>query len=249
MPYRLVEELAAPLTNCNTETQLHKSLSEAAATMGFDHFAVSVTCRPGTARPSQLLVHDYPDAWARVYVGHDLGHRDPVRRASELCLSGFAWDEIERIVPLTRGDRQMLSVGREVGIADGYTVPRHLPGNASGSCTFVVRPERTLPRRMLIAAEMIGAMALTSAMRIGGLLRIPGLPVLSDRQRECLLWAARGKTSAETALILGISEETVIQHLKLARERYGVHCKQALILCALFDGLIAFADIFSAWSG
>ena len=70
------------------------------------------------------------------------------------------------------------------------------------------------------------------------------LPRLSDRQRECLLWVARGKTAAETAIILGISTETVIQHLKMARERYEVHCSQSLILAAMFDGLIGFGDVF-----
>ena len=44
-------------------------------------------------------------------------------------------------------------------------------------------------------------------------------------------------------MILGISSETVIQHLKVARERYQVHCKQSLVVSALFDGLIGFGDI------
>ena len=74
--------------------------------------------------------------------------------------------------------------------------------------------------------------------------RRPAPAILSDRQRECLIWSARGKTAAETAIILGISTETVIQHLKLARERYEVHCRQTLILSALFDGVIGFADVF-----
>jgi hypothetical protein len=29
----------------------------------------------------------------------------------------------------------------------------------------------------------------------------------------------------------------------MARERYQVHCKQSLVVAALFDGLIGFADI------
>ena len=36
---------------------------------------------------------------------------------------------------------------------------------------------------------------------------------MSLRERECLTWAAEGKTSEETALILGISAHTVQQHL------------------------------------
>src|SRR3546814_2596404 len=72
----------------------------------------------------------------KVYVGFDLGGADPVRRAGERSMTGFRWDEIESYIPLTRSDRQMLHVGREYGLADGYTVPRHLPGEASGACSL-----------------------------------------------------------------------------------------------------------------
>ena len=43
--------------------------------------------------------------------------------------------------------------------------------------------------------------------------------------------------------ILGVSHETVIQHLKHARERYGVQKRTLLAIRALFDGLISFSDI------
>jgi hypothetical protein len=32
-----------------------------------------------------------------------------------------------------------------------------------------------------------------------------------------------------------------------ARQRYAVHCRQMLILCALFDGLIGFSDVYDWW--
>jgi LuxR family quorum-sensing system transcriptional regulator CciR len=68
-------------------------------------------------------------------------------------------------------------------------------------------------------------------------------PGLTERQRDCLLWAARGKSDWEISRILGISRETVIQHLKQARERYGVGKRTLLAVHALFDGTISFLDI------
>jgi len=38
--------------------------------------------------------------------------------------------------------------------------------------------------------------------------------LLTDRQRDCLLWVARGKTSWEVSRILGISERTVNFHIQ-----------------------------------
>jgi LuxR family quorum-sensing system transcriptional regulator CciR len=66
---------------------------------------------------------------------------------------------------------------------------------------------------------------------------------LTDRQRDCVVWAARGKSDWEIAQILGISHETVIQHLKQARERYGVTKRTMLAVSALFDGTISFIDV------
>ena len=68
-------------------------------------------------------------------------------------------------------------------------------------------------------------------------------PVLTDRQRDCVLWAARGKSDWEISRILGVGQETVIRHLKQARERYGVSKRTSLAIRALFDGTLTFTDI------
>ena len=244
---RIAEELSADLRQANDKTELGASLGDAAKAMGFDHFALSCGDRFGRARGDALLLHDYPQEWARVYVAFGLAGADPVRRACERSFTGFAWSCLGQMIPMTDKDRKMLSVGRECGLGDGYTVPRHLPAGLGGSCTFAVRPGSVLPDDMLFVAEIVGGLALASALRLSTPSPAPQTPVLSDRQRECVLWSARGKTAGETATILGIGPETVIQHLKVARERYGVHCGQSLIICALFDGLIGFGDIFETW--
>ncbi|WP_454597769.1 LuxR family transcriptional regulator [Qipengyuania sp. SM2507] len=237
------EEFATELINVQSDTELSEALAEVSRRLGFDHFALSLELRSGSREAPGLLLHDYPDEWAKVYVAFDLAGQDPVRRACDKSFIGFAWEMLEQMVPLTRGDRQMLTVGKECGIGNGYTVPRHLPGLARGTCTFAVSPDKDLPRCRLALAEIVGTLALSCALALGPSREAETVPVLSDRQRECLVWTARGKTAAETAIILGIGTETVIQHLKMARERYQVHCKQSLVVAALFDGLIGFADI------
>jgi len=251
MTLLLAEDLALQFLEVSTEAALRAVLDSATRQMGFDHYALSYTPRPERALEASLLFHDYPEAWARVYTGFDLAGRDPVRRACDKSLCGFEWRNLGQLIPMTCGDRHMLAVGQRCGVGDGYTVPRHIPGEASGSCSFVVRPGVDLPRTRLMAAEIVGGFALTSARRLAGLRQVPAKPVLSDRQRECVVWSARGKSAPEIAIILGISRETVIQHLKMARERYEVHCRQSLVLHALYDGLVGFADVFrwTDWSG
>jgi DNA-binding response OmpR family regulator len=49
----------------------------------------------------------------------------------------------------------------------------------------------------------------------------PKLVDMSDREVEALTWAARGKTSAEIAVILGLSKRTVDFHIDNARIKLG----------------------------
>ncbi|MBK6413879.1 LuxR family transcriptional regulator [Sphingopyxis sp.] len=244
--YHLLEELSAELSSATSQENLFAALADASARLGFSHFALAYERRGGGTTGS-LLIHDYPATWARTYVDLDLGGADPVRRAGERSMTGFEWRNLAAYVPLTKRDLQMLEMGRQNGLAEGFTVPRHLPGEASGACSFVMTTGNLPDPATLSVAEILGAVALTSARQIVGGTSPRKRPTLSERQRECVLWTARGKTASEVGAILGISEETVIQHLKIARDRYDVHCRQMLILCTLFDGLIGFSDIYDWW--
>lgn len=57
---------------------------------------------------------------------------------------------------------------------------------------------------------------------------------LTPRQREALEWVAEGKTSADIALIMGISPPTVEKHLRLARETLGVETTSQALVKATF---------------
>ncbi|MGN6374729.1 MAG: LuxR family transcriptional regulator [Sphingomonas sp.] len=246
MRLKLLEELGHEISCATTNHALSQAMTHATRRLGFDHFAIAydqwIGCTPGP----NLLVHDYPDEWADAYVGLDLAGRDPVRRACEESFQGFVWRDIDRLIPLTRDDRKMLDVGNRYGLADGFTIPRHLPGKVNAACTFAVGPQTRLPVDLLAVAEGIGALALTVARRLVGIVPAMGRPRLSDRQRDCVLWSARGLTARQIARKLGISAGTVIHHLRTARERYEVHCAEALLICALVDGLVCLADLHPA---
>ena len=61
---------------------------------------------------------------------------------------------------------------------------------------------------------------------------------LGEREVETLTWAARGKTSAEIALILGLSKRTVDFHLDNARSKLGVATRTQAVMKAATAQLI-----------
>jgi len=243
MRLRLLEELAYEISQPTNPETFARAMTMVTRRMGFDHHAVAFDQWVAGKRGINALSHDYPDTWGKFYVEFGLSECDPVRRAGEVSFTGFAWRDMGRLIPMTRRDRQMLSIGKEHGIADGYTVARHIPAEASGSCTFAVGPKSRLPVETLVVAESVGAFALVTLKRIAGVAQPGPRPVLSDRQRDCVLLNARGCTAKQIAALLGIGEATVVHHLRLARERYDVHSSEALLICALVDRLFSLADV------
>ena len=63
-------------------------------------------------------------------------------------------------------------------------------------------------------------------------LRVAGLP-LTPRERELVLWLARGKTDRDIAVLLGISPRTVHKHLQRAYAKLGVETRTAAVMCVL----------------
>ena len=151
------------------------------------------------------------------------------------------------MIEVTARQRSILENAVRQGLVDGFTVPANIPGENAGSCSFATRKGRSPPARNLPLAQLIGAFAFQAARRlklIGGLARQPSRR-LTPRQRDCLLWAIRGKTDWEISRILGLSEDTVSQHLDMARERYGVSRRLPLAVRAIFDGQISFIEAVS----
>jgi LuxR family transcriptional activator of conjugal transfer of Ti plasmids len=61
---------------------------------------------------------------------------------------------------------------------------------------------------------------------------------LSDREKECLGWAAAGKSSWDIAVILSISENTVNFHVKNAMKKLGATRRTLAVVKAINLGLI-----------
>jgi LuxR family quorum-sensing system transcriptional regulator CciR len=227
-----------------SEAELSGLLEEICGEMGFNYFALTHHVDIRQAPQPAIRLHNYPAQWVEYFDEQRLGPSDPVHRASHLTSVGFAWSKLPHMIHLTPRDRMVLEQAGFNGIGDGFTVPAHVPGESNGSCSFATRSGLPVIEEHLPVAHLVGAFAFEAARHLWRM-RAPTTPImqLTDRQRDCVVWAARGKSDWEIAQILGISHETVIQHLKQARERYGVTKRTMLAVSALFDGTISFIDV------
>ena len=237
-----VDAFVRDVRGLTTEDELAQALAEIVSDLGFRYFAL--TNHVDVRRTSTAIrIHNYPDGWAEWFDSQSLGASDPVHRASNLTSIGFPWSRLPELVALTDKDRKILELARKRGIGDGFTVPAHVPGEAHGSCSFACAAGEQMSDEHLPLVQLVGAFAFEAARRMRRM-RLSTAPVqLTDRQRECVMWAARGKTDWEIARVLGVSEATVGEHLRHAYERYGVSKRTLVAVHALFDGTIGFLDV------
>ena len=224
---------------------LYASLETVTVELGFSYFALIHHANPSSKRDLLVHLHNYPPDWATFYVENKLFLHDPVLVACDHIDVGFAWEDIATIIRMTPRLAFTIESSAKSGLGTGFTVPAHVPGEPPGSCSFVTMPGVALPRHSLLEAELVGKFAFQAARRILGLMRISDVnhSRLSPRQRECIYWLSQGKTAWEIGVILGISAETVTQHLNAACARYGVGKRLPMVLKAVYDGQISFRKI------
>jgi LuxR family quorum-sensing system transcriptional regulator CciR len=229
-----------------TQSDLAAVLEQIARELGFAHFALSHHVDVRSSSQPAIRIHNYPSDWERYYDENQLARTDPVFRACQMTGVGFAWSRLPKLIPLTIRDHRLLEFAEKHGLGEGYTVPAHVPGNVNGSCSFATARGRALQPEHLATAQLVGAFAFEAARRLLNAehQKLHDPARVSDRERECLIWVARGKSDAEIAMILGISPETVRQYVKHARASYDAVSRSQLVAQALFSGTISFMDIF-----
>jgi|SRR5579884_2957128 len=240
--FERVDQFVRDIRELDTIEELGEALSAVAFDLGCRYYALThhVDLRQSSGA---IRIHNYPARWAEWFDAQSLAASDPVHRASNHTSIGFAWSRLSELITLTAADRKILELAGRQGIGEGFTVPAHVPGEAHGSCSFACGSGETLPEQHLPMLQLAGAFAFEAARRMRRE-RVSWKPVqLTERQRECVVWTARGKSDWEIAMILGISEETVAEHLRHARDRYGVGKRTLLAIHALFDGHIGFLDV------
>lgn len=236
-------------------SELHGLLAEITKEMGFDYFALMH--HVDLTGYSQALTHmeqgelvalsTYPETWVEKYIADNIVANDPVLLASHRTNMGFSWSEIPSLISVTPAHREIRERTVKAGIDDGFTVPAHVPGESNGSCNFAMGSGSALPEdNNLKMAQLVGGFAFQAARAMvfnacpeaKALRKAP----LTQRQLECVLFAARGKSDWEIGKILGISPGTVKRHLEAARAHYEVGSRMQVVMRVLFEGQIGLVD-------
>lgn len=226
-----------------------KDVDEARAVMssytkdlGFEAFTYHVVRPPGGAR-AQFYLSSYDDAWVKHYLEEDYVNSDAVVAQAAREITPFTWKDT--LDPRHGDGRQMkiFNEASEFEMNNGGSVPIHGPGGSYAILNVATsaRDEAFVKHweTHRISLQVFGLHAHEMVIKE---LYPSGdgqhAPRLSPREKECLLWTARGKTMWEISEILSISQETVKTHLKAACAKMNVFSKVHAVVKAVNDGHI-----------
>ncbi|MER9026128.1 LuxR family transcriptional regulator [Mesorhizobium sp. M0815] len=209
-----------------------------AARLGYRWFAYL-----GFSELSMKVLSSYPSSWAQQYIQRRYEDIDPVIRLARSSQRLFQWDRRTLRLP-SASQQRFFAEAAKFGIHRGATVP--IRGGFGRFATFTVAGNRDTslevpPTEIMDTLQLAGLYyhAHVYAKLQLGLTRLADAP-LTQRERQCLYWAARGKKMPETAIILGISTRTVVFHIENARSKLGALTVSQAVAEATYRGLISY---------
>jgi LuxR family transcriptional regulator, activator of conjugal transfer of Ti plasmids len=209
---------------------------------GFPCFAY-LSFAPRGDDDDTLAMTTYPSAWAEQYCANRYDRIDPVIARSITTTLPFAWSADRFDAKLTKKQKWLLEQASEFGIQHGVTIPIHDRQGKVATLTiaacdsrsaFDARAEQCRHQLHLIAIYLHAQLRNVTPAPIS-----PLRPCLTQRERSCLQWAARGKSALDTAEIISVSRRTVVFHTENAKRKLGVATVQQAVAKGLMYDIIS----------
>ncbi|MGZ9096817.1 MAG: helix-turn-helix transcriptional regulator [Micavibrio sp.] len=228
---------------CSTTKELTEKFLSFLTNFGVDRFIMSEISHDSTTEKEKNhgIIANYPQEWMDHYVANHYVEHDPVYQAALTARKPFTWQQVLTSPDLTKNAKRVMNEARESKLYDGVALTIHQPLGAMMGMGFSgsekgVRTDKD-------ALSMINAAANQFFIAYSDLAEFaPALNAdkvgLSGREREVLIWIARGRTKSDIASILAISESAVKRYCETGFRKLGVQNATLAVAKALRMGII-----------
>ncbi len=230
----LVEETASAKRPEDIETVLNGLCDM----FGLHSFFYSLYSPNGYNHPNLILINGNPEDWRDHYFERNFFPNDPAIKHCVRSIVPVQWSVLTQ--QLTVSDQQaVMNEARDFKLLDGVCVPTHTPNGDLGILTYTVADESDTAMeslRLAMATSQAFAAYLHESVRRVCLGMVPRDSHLTPRERECLQWAADGKSNWDIGKILNVSEGTVKRHLENCYKKLNVTNKGHAIAKSSLNG-------------
>lgn len=218
--------------------------TEYAKSLGFSKFAYYITPKRPDPDKKKAYLTTYPSEWVDLYLVNRFEKVDPVLLTSPTMYTPFQWSKTLPPTEFTKSQKKFFSAASDMGLADGITIPIRAFGGEFTTISFVPDRENLsdLDGMFREYQNHLHLIALQFHLLVRKMVveraTLDEIPPITAREREILLWVAKGKTSWEISLILGLAESTVIFHIEKVKRKLGVVSRMHAVILLMMHGLL-----------
>lgn len=230
------EILAIRLAGAHTVEDVANLIGDGVRKLGFEHWAYGLRLPLPFTQRHFMLVSNYEDQWVRRYRDQGYISIDPTVIHGSRTLDPQVWN-----ARTFAAAPQLWDEAQSFGLRVGWAQSSFEPGGYIGMLS-IVRSHQELSAGEIRANDPFCRwLANVAHIELSKRLlrfRTDDDVSLTPRQIEVLRWTADGKSCAQVAEILGLSEHTVHFHVKNAIARLGAANKVAAAARATRLGLL-----------
>ena len=225
-----------------TAAAVCERLLSVTSNFGLTALIAATVPQPGTSSSQQkdhVLLCDWPNEWLERYLTRNYVDHDPVVSHLKLLRAPFQWREAVQSMPADKSSDEVMRDAREFNLRDGLAFPLI---TLEGQIALVSLGGEAVE----LSDSEFAMVSLASTYAIGRAMQLQTTASkiiehieLTPRERECLQWAAVGKSEWEISQILGISEHTSEKHLLNAKSKLGAANRVQAVAEAIRHGYIS----------
>jgi LuxR family transcriptional regulator, quorum-sensing system regulator BjaR1 len=232
---KLVFDTIAVMARLSTPAQIAGVLVKAADKFGFNSLGINGLPPLAPDADPFVLAEQVPTGFREFYVHERLYAVDHLAAYGRTAVEPFRYSEAPYDRKASRQHERFMQALQHYGVGQGIVVPVGRQASHP-ACVWLAGPSPELDDDAIQALQLIALFAAARAFTF--LFLDDGRPALSPREREVLMWTARGKSAWEIGEILNISKRTADAHVQAATAKLRAVNKTQAVATAILRRVI-----------
>ncbi|NUF17313.1 LuxR family transcriptional regulator AbaR [Acinetobacter lactucae] len=233
------EDLLSAFLIMQDENQLFEAVKSTASKLGFDYCAYGMQSPLSIAEPKTIMLNNYPQAWQERYVEQHYVKVDPTVQHCMVSLKPLVWSSQ---CAQAQAEKDFWEEARSYGLNVGWAQSSRDFIGTRGMLTLARSNDQLSEKEQKAQYTNMYWLTQTVHSSIAKIVNDVEFSqfnlYLTNREKEVLRWTAEGKTSAEIAQILGVSERTINFHLSNSMQKLNVNNKISAAIRAVMLGIL-----------
>jgi LuxR family quorum sensing-dependent transcriptional regulator len=232
----VVFDAISEMARVTTPVQIAEVLVQAVGKFGFNSLGINGLPPLSRGADPLVLAEQAPEGFREFYVHERFYLVDHICAHARTTVEPFCYSEAPYDSKAARQHRRFMQALQHYGLGEGMIVPvgrqTHYP-----ACVWLAGTSPELHDDAKRAIHLIALFAAARAYAFDSLAE-ESEQTVSPREREVLMWSARGKSAWEIGEILNISRRTVNAHVQAAMTKLGATNKTQAVVNAILRRII-----------